>query len=363
MVFGLHHVHLVGSIPLSSTKEVFSRLTTTLPGRLLRIPDGEPEKRNNFTFFQSTVFEGYPPILSKPPPTYSPSPESSNFPRPIKLNPIMYDDFALESYTQFCEMRDEGVIPSGIRFQVCLPTVFSVILNRILPAYHREVEPVYEAALLSALRRIQDNIPAKDLAIQWDVALEFAALELVGTGREMPAGYPFALRPRPWFSPLKEGIVERIVKLSGGVDEGVELGFHLCYGDAGHKHFIEPMDSGLLVEIANAISEGVKREINWIHMPVPKDRVDEGYYAPLKGLRLKKETELFLGLVHGGDFDGTWKRIEMARDVVEGDLGVTTECGMGRMAKDEFESVLQILETFTAKSRSPRLEHAYGNVI
>jgi len=335
---------------LPSTKETFSRLATTLSGRLLRIPDGEPAKRGNFTFFQSAVFDDYPAILSRPPPTYDPTLEASkSFPRPIKLNPIMYDDFALDSYRQFCEARAQGIIPPGIRFQVSLPTIFSVIINRILPAYHAEVEPVYEVAMLSALRRIQDNIPAQDLAIQWDVAVEFAALELIGIGREMPARYPFANTPRPWFFPLKEGLVERIVKLANAVDHGVELGFHLCYGDAGHVHFIEPTDSAVLVEMANAISQGVKRDVNWIHMPVPKDRVDEAYYAPLKELQLRKETELFLGLVHGGDLEGTWKRIEMAEKVVEG-FGVATECGMGRTAKGEFDSALEILAAVTAKS-------------
>ncbi|KAE9374870.1 hypothetical protein N431DRAFT_438268 [Stipitochalara longipes BDJ] len=165
----------------------------------------------------------------------------------------------------------------------------------------------------------------------------------------MPACYPFGLRPRPWFSPLKEGLVERILKLSDAVDDGVELGFHLCYGDAGHQHFIQPKDSAKLVEMANEISEGVKRNVNWIHMPVPKDRVDEAYYAPLKELKLRKETELYLGLVHGGDLDGTWKRIETAARVV-GAFGVATECGMGRTAKGEFDSVLEILAAVTAKS-------------
>jgi hypothetical protein len=349
MAFHPQHVHLVGSIPLPSTKEVFERLTSSLPGRLLRIPDGEPEKRGNFTAFQSSVFEDYPSIQSRPPPTYDPVRDGSSFSRPIKLNPIMYDEFALDSYHQFLELREQGTIPAGIRFQVCLPTPFSVLINRILPAYHAEIEPLYEDAMLTALRCIQDNIPANDLAIQWDIALEFAALEFDGTGLAMPANYPWPTKPRPWFSPLKEGLIERIVRLANAVDEGVEVGFHLCYGDAGHKHFIEPKDTSRLVEVANLICEGVGREVNWVHMPVPKGRVDREYYAPLKGLRLRKETELFLGLVHGGDLEGTLKRIDVAGKVVER-FGVATECGMGRMGREEFESVIEVLAALTKES-------------
>lgn len=42
----------------------------------------------------------------------------------------------------------------------------------------------------------------------------------------------------PWFSPVKEGIMERIVRLSAAVDKEVELGYHLCYGDIQHRHFV-----------------------------------------------------------------------------------------------------------------------------
>jgi hypothetical protein len=344
------HVHLVGSIPLSTSKEVFQRLTTVLPGRLLRIPDGEPQKRGNFVRFQNAVFANTPSILRFPPPSFDAAKSTSEpLPRPIKPNPLMYDDFALESYREFCELREKGGAPSGIRFQVCLPTPFNFLMHAILPAYREEVEVLYEPALLSVLRRIQDNIPAQDLAIQWDMALEFAALEFADPSVPLPAHYPWISRPEAWFSPLKEGIVERVARLAAGVDEGVEMGFHLCYGDLGHRHFIEPKDSSLLVEMANLISSGVERGVNWIHMPVPRNRLDEEYYAPLKGLRLREETELLLGLAHAGDLEGTQRRIEMAGEVVER-FGVATECGMGRMQKDEFENVLDVLAAVTVQT-------------
>ena len=36
-----------------------------------------------------------------------------------------------------------------------------------------------------------------------------------------------------------------------------------------------------MVEIANATSAGVVRPIQFFHMPVPKDRTDDTYFAPL----------------------------------------------------------------------------------
>jgi hypothetical protein len=38
-------------------------------------------------------------------------------------------------------------------------------------------------------------------------------------------------------------------------------------------------------------------------MPVPRDRTDDAYFAPLARLRLKGETELSFGLVHVNEVD------------------------------------------------------------
>jgi hypothetical protein len=108
--------------------------------------------------------------------------------------------------------------PQNIRFLVSLPTPLIVIGLCIHPAFQVAVEPTYEAAILHALRRIQTEIPAHDLAIQWDMPGEIALLENVMIS--------------PWFAPVKEGIIERIQRLAAAVNHGVELGFHLCYGDS-----------------------------------------------------------------------------------------------------------------------------------
>ena len=64
-------------------------------------------------------------------------------------------------------------------------------------------------------------------------------------------------------------------------------------------------------------------------MPVPKDRTDDAYFAPLENLRLRPETELYLGLVHYNDPEGDAARIAAARRHARID-GVATECGMAR---------------------------------
>jgi hypothetical protein len=90
-----------------------------------------------------------------------------------------------------------------------------------------------------------------------------------------------------------------------------------------------PKDMGIMVEMTNAIVAGVKRPIQFVHMPVIKARTDDAYFAPLKNLKLKPETELYLGLIHHNDAAGDAARLAVARRYARID-GVGTECGMAR---------------------------------
>lgn len=51
--------------------------------------------------------------------------------------------------------------------------------------------------------------------------------------------------------------------------------------------------------------------MNWVHAPVPKERDDETYFAPLKGLTVGEATRLVLGLcilTTGRERDGGLER-------------------------------------------------------
>ena len=110
-----------------------------------------------------------------------------------------------------------------------------------------------------------------------------------------------------------EALVASIVRISEPIPADVELGLHLCYGDPGHKHVVEPKDTGLMVEFANRLSAEIKRPIAWLHLPVPRDRDDVAYFTPLRGLKLHRETGLYLGLVHLTDgVAGARRRLERA---------------------------------------------------
>ncbi len=110
---------------------------------------------------------------------------------------------------------------------------------------------------------------------------------------------------------------------------GIELGYHLCYGSPADEHMVQPKDAGIMVEMTNAIVARVKRPIQFFHLPVPKGRTDDAYYAPLESLKLGRDTELYLGLVHHNDAAGNAARLAAARRHARVD-GVATECGMAR---------------------------------
>jgi len=167
------------------------------------------------------------------------------------------------------------------------------------------------------------------LAIQWDVPLEFALLEGVWV--------------EPWFSPLKQGILDRWHRLTAAVKPDIDMGFHFCYGDIGHQHFTQPKDTGVMVDMAKELLSQVKRRVDYIHMPVPKDRDDAAYFASLKELQaVRGQTDIYLGLVHTDDLEGTERRIKAASEVLDS-FGVATECGWGRTSAEEIGSIVQIL--------------------
>lgn len=327
-------VLLVGSVPLNNTTEVFTTVCKELSGCVQAIPDGETGERGNFLAWQIPKF---------PRETLRPHVGGIDFPETgipeytiEDVQPTLYDKAAIESYAKFVELRKQGVIPPGIRFQVCLTTPFNVVTCLCKPEAHSAMGPLYALRIEDTIRAILDNIPHEDLVIQWDLPYEVLALEH-DSGRLKDDAY------KAFFSPVRPGIMRRIGRFNAHIPPNVGVGFHLCYGDYQHRHVIEPEDLGLMVDFANDIVAQLKdkNRIEWIHMPVPQDRTDAAYFQPLDKLQLHG-SKLYLGLVHANDAEGTRKRIETAKTVWPHPFGVATECGMGRTPRDEVGSILSI---------------------
>ena len=330
-------VHLVGSVPLGSAEEVFRTVAEALGDRVRRIPDGETGARSDWIVWQYPLFSSRPQFEIGPPgvSSYRALPQlrlrTGEDASGMAFEELGYASAAMDSYRTFARLKRDGAIPPHVRFLVSLPTPLAPVSAFVALEYQAELEPVYEAQMRKEVERILDAIPADQLAIQWDARYEFAMLEGA-----------IAV----WFDDVRAGIVERLLRLARMVPPGVELGFHLCYGDDEHGHFAEPADAGKLVGVANALAATLDRPLNWIHMPVPQERDDDAYYAPLGDLRLSGETELYLGLLHAGD-DGVPRRIAAARQHVDG-FGIATECGWGRGGAAAVAGLLALHREFSA---------------
>ena len=105
-------------------------------------PTGE---RESFIIFQREIFNESPFVQVSFPLGSSATAEEvtpGSGAQQIKILPIQYDDFAVSRYQNFCQLRQEGMIPKDVRFQVSLPTPVNVVGNLIKPSWRAEVEPV-----------------------------------------------------------------------------------------------------------------------------------------------------------------------------------------------------------------------------
>ena len=321
-------LHLIGSIPLDNSEQVFRRLSAELGKHLSRMPDGETGERSRWVFFQRQMLldSGYMEVDPTVPPykfvqwdgKVVREIEQLRFKAGVDTAKIQfetgYDKAALASWQVFKRLRYQGAIPAHMRFQVSMPTPFASGYLYVSGPTREVYYPVYERSLKNALANIVKAIPAKDLSIQWDVCQEVLAFE----------GY-FADRPAHY----KTQMFDTLGRLGDAVPAGVEMGFHLCYGSPRDEHLVQPKDSGILVEMMNGIAAATKRRIDFIHIPVPKGRTDEDYYRPLDNWRRPAGTKLYLGLLHHDDEAGDRARVAMARKHAK-DFGLSAECGWGR---------------------------------
>jgi hypothetical protein len=334
-------IHLVGSVPMASAADVFAAVSAALGPRLKRIPDGETGKRIDWITWLEPIFADNPAFelsdevfkLHATAPArrrYRLKPGRSI--ADLRFDNLFYADIARESYAVFKRLRDDGKIAAGTRFQVDLVPAHSVLWLFMAEALQDAVDPLYNEALEREIDKIAASIPQADLAIQFDVASAvFARLQ---RGDFAPYG-----RTR---AEALQRFVAILAKLGDRVPRGIELLYHFCYGDSNHRHVVEPRDMGDMVEVANSLARAVQRPIELIHMPVPRDRADDAYFAPLKGLALKPETRLSLGLVHHTDgIEGAKRRLATARRYA-GNFSVATECGFGRRPPETIPALLKL---------------------
>ena len=352
-------VLLVGSVPGRDAREAMRFCAQELGDRLSFLPDGETGFRKIWiNFLAATIYDANDALdtINRPEAVNPDDPDewrqASDYWVPrgyhdhwqfrIRENSQVYFDHigyaqeAIASYQVFRQLRAEGHITADQRFMVAMPMRESALRPFLGMAGENDYERIslaYTEAMSREIAKMLEVIPAADLAIQWDVCMEMLAVDV---NDDHSALFPW--KPR---GAAMQRYTDTVKTFSGFVPEDTLLGLHFCYGDLGHKHFIEPRSLENATRIAGASVQAIERTIDFCHIPVPRDRHDDAYFAPLADWP-EDAGKLFLGLVHHtGGVEGSRRRLATAKRYMD-HFGIATECGFGRRPKETLPELMRV---------------------
>ncbi len=330
---------LVGSLPAESTEAAFRAGAELFGDMVFALPDGETGPRAAWVGYERERLTRPHPDVVVVQETESPT----GIPRHAYETPVFglregatelrfeswprVDD-AIASYRVFSELREEGIIPAGLRFQVGLPFPSSAL--NAFKADHAHDYPIaergFEELAARELRRLTAAIPPADLAIQWDMAYETQDIEGVLAWTSEGAWERFA------------GPVTRLTRL---IPEETLVGYHLCYGTFPEWPMYEARDYGVLVRMANFAVANSGRTVDWLHLAGPRylRSEDRSFFRPLIDLE-PQDARVFLGIVLPIDGVSGLRRRQATASRYLRDFGVAMYCGFGRQpGRDGMETM------------------------
>jgi len=317
---------LVGSVPAASTEEALRAGAANFDGLVFALPDGETGPRSSWVGYERERLVRPNPAIETVRETESPT----GIPRHMYETPVFrirpgagevrWDswprvDDAIASYQVFRKLRDEGVIPASLRFQVGLPFPVSALngLRADFAADYPVAARGYADLVARESERLTSAIPPEDLAIQWDIAYETLDIEGVLSWSTGGAWDRFA------------AAVDQLPRLIPGE---VLVGYHLCYGTFPEWPMYEARDMSVLVRMANYAVANSGRTADWVHMAGPRylRSEDERFFRPLTGLETG-DARVFLGIVLPLDGEPGLRRREATARKFLPDFGVALYCG------------------------------------
>ncbi|MBV9193067.1 MAG: hypothetical protein JO168_02900 [Solirubrobacterales bacterium] len=320
---------LVGSLPAESTDAALRAGAELFGDMVFALPDGETGPRAAWVGYERERLTRPHPDVVVVQETESPT----GIPRHAYETPVFairegvselhFDswpriDDAIASYRQFRALRDEGVIPAGLRFQVGLPFPSSALnaFKADFGADYPVAERGFEKLVARELERLTREVPPEDLAIQWDCAYETQDIEGVLAWTSEGAWERFA------------GPVTRLTRL---VPEPVLVGYHLCYGTFPEWPMYEARDYAVLVRMANFAVANSGRTVDWLHLAGPRylRSEDRSFFRPLVDLE-PGPARVFLGIVLPLDGVAGLRRRHATASRYLDDFGVAMYCGFGR---------------------------------
>jgi hypothetical protein len=323
---------LVGSLPAGSTEEALRAGGELFGDLVFALPDGETGPRALWAAYEYyRLVEPNPQVKVVDPGRVPPRHVDEIATVEVRdgVDEVHFETWprigdAITSYAIFCALRDDGVIPPDVRFQVSLPFRTSAVGGALKGGFSHDF-PILAAAMeelfAREITRLTAAIPPEDLAIQWDVCWEVLDLEGVVSWMDGDAWDRFA------------GPSARMTSL---IPEEALAGYHLCYGTHGGWPMYEAHDMGLMVKMANYAVEHSGRRVDFVHMAGPRAlrSEDSRYFAPLADLEAP-DTRVYLGIVLPIDGERGLRRRHATASRYLDDFGVSMYCGFGRQPGED----------------------------
>ena len=325
---------LVGSLPADSADSALRAAAGFFGDLVFALPDGETGARAGWVSYERERLVRPNPGIVTVRETDSPT----GLPRHAYETPVFtvrpgvtelhWDtwpriDDAIAGYQWFRALRDAGVIPAHLRFQVGLPFPASALnaFKHDFQADYPVAERAFEDLVARELKRLTQAIPPGELAIQWDVAYEVQDLEGVLAWTPEGAWERFA------------GPVTRLTRL---IPPEVLVGYHLCYGTFPEWPMYEARDLALLVRMANYAVANSGRTVDWLHLAGPRHlrSEDRSFFRPLADLE-PGDARVFLGIVLPIDGVAGLRRRHATASRYLSDFGVAMYCGFGRQPGED----------------------------
>ena len=340
-------VHFNGSVNLPDADTVMREISARIPNGVRRMTDGEPGERNYWIVFQIQKFMAMPEFeaATEAREAYdtgdveAPATPQLRLADGVSAEDVRWPDLGYataygESFEVFRSLQEAGTIPDGVRFQMQYPTPLACVAGSIVPEDMAAVGESYAAALFADLDRALASLPHDQIAVQWDVAVEFGLLE--GT-------YAGAM-------PLEQ-VAPGLIRCIDHVPDDVPVG-HAPAATATTVTSTSnsPTHWRCRSALVNALVSGARRPVNWFSFTVPQAQREANYFVPLRDLSAGPVAELYFALVPYYPADqpqGTTAEQVRLIDAALAESasgarewGICTECGMGRVEAADVPALL-----------------------
>ena len=341
-------VHVVGSVPVGSTKDALALLGEELGERLgPTVPDGQPGDRRNWIYRIVEGLRHHPQLELVRDGSWR---DYSDIPafrvrRGRRMRWVDLDYLAIfeRSWPDFLEFNSS----ESRTFQVAIPSPAGL---------------AYVAFGMSPARTAPNVATFRDATIREISAIHTRANGEVVFQLELPIELKIIARlPLAAREVMAGRLAAEVLRLVTSAPRGARFGLHLCLGDLRQRALADPANAGTAVLLANAIMAdwAPDRSLEYVHVGLAAGSrpptLEPDYYAPLRTLWIPPEVRFIGGFIHE---KRSIAELMAIRDELEHLLGRTVDvaasCGLGRRdleaARHNLRLAREVTEAETAKS-------------